>query len=85
MFEICSELYGDINTNGFDGFWPFYEAKQGLVWRKVVGDDIITVHLSKFINEGKEVLKVNNIVISQYIIIKMLLPMLRIVRRRGAT
>ncbi|WML34395.1 GrpB family protein [Clostridium sp. OS1-26] len=48
MFAVACELYGDgIDPKEFEGFWNFYESKKGLIWRKVVGDNIIYVKLGK--------------------------------------
>lgn len=48
MFVVACELYGDgIDSKEFEGFWDFYESKKGLIWRKVVGDNIIYVRLGK--------------------------------------
>jgi hypothetical protein len=48
MFAVACELYGDgIDPKEFEGFWDFYESKKGLIWRKVVGDNIIYVNLGK--------------------------------------
>lgn len=48
MFAVACELYGDgIDPKEFEGFWDFYKSKKGLIWRKVVGDNIIYVKLGK--------------------------------------
>lgn len=48
MFAVACELYGDgIDPKEFEGFWDFYKSKKGLSWRKVVGDNIISVQLRK--------------------------------------
>ncbi|MTK14127.1 MAG: hypothetical protein F8N39_19305 [Clostridiaceae bacterium] len=48
MFAVACELYGDgIDPKEFEEFWDFYKSKKGLIWRKVVGDNIIYVRLRK--------------------------------------
>lgn len=48
MFAVACELYrDDIDPKEFEGFWDFYESKKGLIWRKVVDDNIIYVRLGK--------------------------------------
>lgn len=48
MFGVACELCGDgIQSKDFEEFWEFYKSKKGLIWRKVVGDNIIYVRLRK--------------------------------------
>ena len=62
LFKVACELYGnDIDPKEFDEFWDLYKSYQGLSWRKVVGDDILYVHLHK--DENLNITKVTSVII----------------------
>ncbi len=48
IFAAACELYEDeIDLKEFEDFWDFYESREGLMWTKAVGDNIIYVQLHK--------------------------------------